>query len=258
MTDTTASNATRQTRIPYAIHSVRNDRWANVARHAEAWARATGADEKTRLRSELSGQVDELMVVEHYFAYPGLSLMSALEAKLEAGDESVVVKLARRLASAIAAGSYRHDHDAWRPEAEEELNAADYLPPPMAGGAESERQYFEVLSLSPTDPALWETLKTDARRLRRPEDPFVFELVTTNALVDALVSVLFNYDLQAVIIRDRFEIESRFPDSNIVRLLRSILKIDTEQLAKGNSAVALARTIKNIRPELDLYLLTEQ
>src|SRR5262245_39553486 len=62
MTDTTASNATRQTRIPYAIHSVRNDRWANVARHAEAWARATRADEKTRLRSELSGQIDELMV----------------------------------------------------------------------------------------------------------------------------------------------------------------------------------------------------
>src|SRR4029453_15449701 len=123
------------------------------------------ADEKSRLHDELVEQVDELMVVEHYFAYPGLSLMNALKARLDSRDE-VVVKLARRLAAAIAAGSYRHDPDAWRPEAEEELNAADYLPPPMAGGTDSERQYFEVLSLTPADPVLWQTLKTDARKLR--------------------------------------------------------------------------------------------
>jgi arginine decarboxylase len=248
--------APKTQRIPYAIHSIRSDRWANLARKSETWARAAQKD-RGKLEEELDQLVNELTVVEHYFAFPGLALMDALKSKLAARDV-VVARLARRIAAAIAAGSYRHDVDAWRPDADEELNASDYLPPPMAGGSDSDRQYFEVLSLTPADPQLWNAMKTDARKLRRGEDPFVFEVVTTGTYVDALIAVLFNYDVQAVVIRDRFDIESRFPDSNLTRLLHTILKIDVAQVTAGNASIALARTIRNIRPELDLYLLTDQ
>jgi arginine decarboxylase len=240
---------------PFAIASLRNDAWSTLARSTEQWSRAAQAERKP-LQGEIERVLAELHVAEHYFAYPGLGLMAALQQKLDAGDTAIAA-LARRIATAVASGSYRRDPTAWEPEAEETLNPADYLPPPVAG-VEGERQYFEVLSLTSIDPSQWGRARAEVRKLRRPDDPFVFELVNVGSYVDALIAVLFNYDVQAVVLRDRFQIASPLPRARIVELAHSILKLDPAALGQGDAAVSLARTIKQIRPELDLYLLTEQ
>ncbi len=243
-------------RVPYAIASVRNDRWSALARAAVQWSRAVRADEKRALKKEIDRLVGALNIVEHYFAYPGLALMAALQAKVDA-DDAGFVPLIRRITDAVETGGYRHEPGVWEPDAEEELNAADYLPPPISG-VQGERQYFEVLRVGAPDVMNWDGMKAAIRKLRRPDDPFVYELVTVGSFEDALIAVLFNYDVQAVVMRERFDIASAFGESAIVALLHSILKLDPKALAQHHSAVALATLIKKIRPELDLYLLTDE
>lgn len=240
---------------PYAIFSARNDRWGQLARSAESWARATGA--KETLASECAAGFAELEMVEHYFAYPGAKLMAVLRELLEAADAGAAAKFARRIATTIANGAYRRDARVWEPDAEEQLEARDYLPPPIAG-EQGERPYFEVLSVTPRDPAQWEQAKAALRRLRRSDDPFVYEVVNVGSFEDALIAVLFNCDVQAVVLNERMDFESHFPAARIRQLMLSILKIPGEGADPRTYLTALARVIKEIRPELDVYALSEE
>ncbi len=243
--------------VPYAIFSARSDRWGHLARSAELWARAAGDSQKAALARECEGLLAELEVVERYFAYPGAALMSALSEQFGAPNALAVAQLARRIAGTLSTGGYRHDARAWEVDTEEKLEARDYLPPPIAG-EQGERPYFEILSVTPRDPAQWEQMKGALRKLRRSDDPFVYEVVTVGAFEDALIAVLFNYDVQAVVINERMDFESHYPGSLIRQLMHSILKISPEKFEAQGYLTALARIIKEIRPELDIYALTEE
>jgi arginine decarboxylase len=70
--------------------------------------------------------------------------------------------------------------------------------------------------------------------------------------------VLFNCDLQAIVINRRMDFESHFPTSRIRQLLHSILKVSSAGLEPDAYLPTLARIIKQIRPELDVYALTEE
>jgi arginine decarboxylase len=240
---------------PYAIFSARNDRWGQLARRAETWARTRSATDA--IAQECAATLADLEVVEHYFAYPGAPLMTTLREQLEAASASAVAKLARRIASKIATGAYRRDARAWEPEGEDQLEVRDYLPPPIAGD-QGERPYFEVLSVTPRDPAQWEKLKAGLRQLRRSDDAFVYEVVNVGTFEDALIGVLFNPDVQAVVLNERMDFESHFPASRIRQLMRSILKMPADGAASAEYFTMLARIIKEVRPELDIYALTEE
>jgi arginine decarboxylase len=47
------------------------------------------------------------------------------------------------------------------------------------------------------------------REMRRAEDPFVYEAVVVPSLEDALIGVLFNHNVQAVVVRYGFPLKSR-------------------------------------------------
>ena len=44
---------------------------------------------------------------------------------------------------------------------------------------------FEVLIVTPTDPAHWDRAKADMRRMRRADDPFNYEVVHVGSFEDA-------------------------------------------------------------------------
>jgi arginine decarboxylase len=243
--------------VPYTIFMKRNDRWGQLARNAEVWAHASGDSEKESLAGACATLLAELENVEHYFAYPGAVLMAALREQFDAPDALAFARLARRVASTLTTGAFRHDARVWEPEAEEQLEAKDFLPPPISG-EQGERPYFEVLSVTPRDPAQWQQLKAAMRKLRRADDPFVYELVTVGSFEDALIAVLFNFDVQAVVINERMEFESHYPASRIRQLMHSILKVSPDGIEPRGYLSALARIIKQIRPELDVYALTEE
>jgi arginine decarboxylase len=243
--------------MPYAIFRARNDQWGHFARSAEAWARASTQKSREARASECAMLLPELEVAERYFAFPGAGLMNVLREQFDAPDAKAVARLARRIGSAVATGAYRRDTRVWEAEGEEQLEARDYLPSPIAGD-QGERPYFEVLSVTPRDPAQWDQMKSALRKLRRTDDPFVYELVTVGSFEDALIGVLFNYDVQAVVINERMDFESHFPESRIRKLAHSILKLSPGEDEPRGYLTTLARVIRELRPELDLYALIEE
>ncbi len=112
--------------------------------------------------------------------------------------------------------------------------------------------------VTPNDPRGWERARTELRRLRRPEDPFTYEIVQVGSFEDGCIGTIFNTNVQAVVIYDGFPFQSRH-DLPVMRdfLLRG-LGMDPASIAPGELASRLARAVKNYRPELDVYLLTDR
>ncbi|MBX9961785.1 MAG: decarboxylase [Burkholderiales bacterium] len=242
----------------FAASERRTDTWAKLDVAARAWAAAAQRGQPTEaLAAEAVALVAELGPLEAFFAYPGLRLMELLRERMAAADAALVARLAREIAAALVSGAYRHDAAAWDPEVEAEISTMDFIPAPLAAGPKH-RPYFEVLSVTPTDPVRWERARADMRKLRRAEDPFVYELVQAGSFEDALLAVLFNGNLQAVVLLDGFGFRSVHDLSHVRDYLKEALGFDPDGISLRDYGPALARLIHRLRPELDVYLLSER
>jgi arginine decarboxylase len=157
----------------------------------------------------------------------------------------------------LLTGAFRYDLAAWDPLQESEGNAADLLPPDAQQG-EGHKPYFEVLVVTPNDPRKWERARNELKRLRRPEDLFNYEIVQVGSFEDGILGAILNHNVQAVVIYDGFPFHSMHDLPMLREFLLRTLRVDPASIAPGALATALARAVKNFRPELDIYLLTDR
>jgi arginine decarboxylase len=153
------------------MHSARLDNWREITALAETWQ--AGSIE----RAELDTAITAMEAVEGYYAYPGPTLFAALRERIAANDAATAARLARRVSNALLTRSYRAHPSEWDLHSERAADeVADVLPPGLEDG-ETRRPYCEVLFVSAQPAARWPALADEIRRLRRPEDAFVYEPV---------------------------------------------------------------------------------
>ena len=161
----------------------------------------------------------------------------------------------QRVSSALMSQSYRSDAGEF--EAEDDARDAGARD---AGRQERDgaRPYFEVLFVTPTPPSRWAAHAQQIRKLRRPEDEFVYEPVFVGSFEDAALAVILNTNLESVVIYDGFAYESSRDVPLLKELLSSRLSAELKNRAAGADGVMLAKLIKRFRPELDIILLADQ
>jgi arginine decarboxylase len=229
----------------FAGPGARADRWRNLVELAEAWADRSGN------RTKFEAALGEMTATEEFHAYPGHKLLAALRNHAAADDASAAASLVRGITRALLTRSFRLSPGDWETDEDSEGVAADVLPPAM-GRAEAHRPYFEVLIVTGAPASRWPALATEWRRLRRPLDAFVYEPVIVGSFEDAFCATMLNVDLAAVIIHEGFPFRSRH-DAPILRTLTGAADLkETAQV----SALHLAQVLKRVRPELDLYLVS--
>jgi arginine decarboxylase len=123
--------------------------------------------------------------------------------------------------------------------------------------ANSDRPYFEVLVVEDMSDQQERALREEMRRWRRPDDPFTYEIVVVPSLDDAVMAARLNFRLQACVVRRRFTHRSRYDSSSLAQFVDASLAGDLMEHSPDERAQVLARTLARIRPELDLYLMTE-
>src|SRR5918994_413499 len=186
------------------LHSARLDNWRESRGSAEKWQ--AGAAQ----RADLDAIVHAMEAVEGYHAYPGPKLFALLRERIAANDASGAARLARRISNALMTRVYRERPSEWDPHAEIEVDEAADIMPPGLGAAERRRPYFEVLFVSAQPASRWPTLADEVRRLRRPEDEFVYEPVFVGSFEDAFCAAAVNPSLTSVVVPEGFPFRSRF------------------------------------------------
>src|SRR4051794_27722462 len=185
----------------------RRDDWQRLHALAQTCS-AAAVDGNEAARRKLAGEALELLTslepLEHFWAYPGPARVQKLREKLEAEDATGFGDAVKRMARAVLGGTYRRDDSLWGDSLDGESTNGKSRAPVYTRGGGRDRLYFEVLVVGSGTLADQERVRHEMRSLRRPDDPFVYELVFAASFEDAAVAAIFNFDLQAVVIYDGF------------------------------------------------------
>ncbi len=225
----------------------RADDWRDLVEAAKAWAAGAGD------RAKYEALLNDLAVTEEFHGYPGLQLMAALKESAAAGDAATSSGLSTRIMQALMTRSFRQHAGDWTVHDDGEGSATDLLPPSF-GRSEARRPYFETLIVTGVPATNWQNLTNEWRRLRRPVDGFIYEPIIVGSLEDAFCAAMLNPNIAAVVINEGFALRSRH-DAPVLRTITASAGLNSEADA---SALRLAHIIKRVRPELDLYLMSNR
>jgi arginine decarboxylase len=242
----------------FSAAEARTDRWRQLNAAGRTWESAVAQGQKDeKYHADAVRLYSEIRPLEDYWAYPGPRLMSTVGEVIEERNAGAFSRIVQKISNALLTGAYRYESAAWDPLKEDEGFTPDLLPPDVQPG-ESHKPYFEVLVVTSTDPSTWERGRSGLKRLRRPEDSFNYEVVQVGSFEDGILGAIFNHNVQAVVIYDGFSFRSRHDLPLVREFLHRHLRVDPASIEPGVLATTLARIIKNIRPELDIYLLTDR
>ena len=243
----------------YSATQLRSDRWSALREAAEGLHRfgAEGRQGK-KLIAMAEALFDALEPIERYWAFPGAHGFEHLRRMLHHGNAEDLSIAVRRVARALTSGAYRRrtiplgsdDGDSEDYEDESSLS-----PEARALG----RPYFEVMIVDDVNEHQERFLRHNLQRMRRPEDPFIYEPVVVPSLEDALIGILFNHNVQAVVVRPGLTLKS-LNELPVLSQYLAHFKEDEEfdTIQPHEYGPETCRLIAKIRPELDAYLVTDR
>jgi len=236
----------------FTVAEARLDRWRELLQSARAWASTTAQPQL----SEVSAAFQELRQWEDFFSFPGPALLQTLQERITSGDATGTARLVQSVSTALLTHSYRNNPAEWGSD-ETPPSLAERIPGAGEAGT-SYRPYFEVLVASPATPASSLELAQDLRKLRRPQDKFIYEPVFVGSFEDAVLGTVLNGSLEAIVIVEGIPFESRHNSPVLREFLTTHLAATGNTLTSGQYSLALAKAVKLIRPELDIFLLSDR
>lgn len=241
-----------------SLWQVRSDSWCRLEEAADRLTRPTTAgavqEECVNICRELLGRLSTL---EPYWAYPGSPQFGRIQRLLAAGSYDKFVQEVVRINRALSTESYRTGDVDEAGTDELKIFPSDPRRIEQQYAAQGERPYFEVLVVEKMTEAQEALLRSEVRKWRRPDDEFVYELVVVGSGDEAIIAARLNVNLQAVVIRRRFSHRSNRDLSTLSEFVDASVSGELANHSPDERARILATSIANLRPELDLYLMTE-
>ena len=252
MKKSTPAQQATETRIDnfFSLPGARADRWRALHADAREWAHGRG--DQTKVQKLF----DALGPFETFFAYPGRHLLAALRERIGGAQAEAAASLAQRISEAILTRSYKDDIGDWQSTEAFPDSPADINSMTTARG-QAHRPYFEMLVVAPGAATRSEHLIEQIRGLRRPEDAFIYEAVPVSSFEEAICAIILNPAIAAVTLYEGFDFEAR-NDAPVLRGFLESAGFGAEHLVGDELTLSLADAVSRIRPELDIYLLSDR
>jgi arginine decarboxylase len=192
--------------------------------------------------------MDRIGAYERYWLYPGAANLASFRAHL---NSLSTVRLTEEVSLAVRLLSEYGDRaglfDTSAPLDDQELVA------------QAKQQHFYTVLLADDAPSTApDSLAECLRALRSPSDDVQFEILVVPSVEDAITAVALNGEIQAAIIRDDLPLRSR----DRLPLMNTLLgpNEDAGEVIpdRANDWVECGEWIRELRPHIDLYLLTDE
>jgi arginine decarboxylase len=242
----------------FNVATNRMDSWNDLNSAAIKLSNAKASGGKTEeLEKEMKDLFEHREVFESFWAYPGLALCKEAVELFKEGDYAAFAQRVQRITRALMSGSYRRGPEAWNLTEDDQDDAARM--PEYYEQRDFSRPYFEVLVVD-NKPNLkqQQQIRDEMKKLRRPEDPFIYEMVWVPSFEDAVAATIINHNVESVVIYDHFPFESGYDMQTLRDRIERYVAHKPDTLAPESYGTALTDAIHKIRPELDLFLMTDR
>jgi arginine decarboxylase len=251
---------TEHLRAYNSLWQVRGDSWCRLEEAADRLTRPTTEGAlKTKCINTCQELLTRLSTLEPYWAYPGSPQFARVQRLFAAGSYDKFAQALVQINRALTTESYRSG-DVENAGADD-LDMFPSDPRQLVEHqptTQRDRPYFEVLVVEKMTEDQERALRNEVRKWRRPDDEFVYELVVVSSGDEALIAARLNVNLQAVVIRRRFSHQSTRDLSALAEFVDTGVSHElADHQSPEERARILAVSLARLRPELDLYLMTE-
>lgn len=238
----------------YSIGQLRLAQWGRLKMECTFLEQAekNGAQEKVH-RKRVKEILVQLKIIEHYFVYPGKAKLDKLALNLKRKEHAFLVHNVAEINRHLVSDDYLDNSNTSTLEEIEEEN------PEESGEMffKQKKNYFEVLFVEDFSANEEAALHEKLRSIRTPNEQFTYNFIVQRSLQDAMIALVFNPNIQAVVIR----YAPPYASSNISDLLKpyiqNVLKINLKSRAESELGPLLGKIIKEFRPELNTFYITD-
>lgn len=212
---------------------------------------AMDLDEGRAQPQEVASLLTDLLQIELYWAFPGRDTVRRLQEMLRSKEYHGLHLAVNHVVRTLSSGAFRSD--------------PAVLADPLAGRnellAEDEDKprpnYFEVLFVDDLNDVEEAALKAKLHKCRDRSDAFIYDSVVVGTVQDALIALLFNHNIQAVVIRFGMPFGSGNHQGVLKEFTRAIDALRPEELGRAHMGTYLGRMCRWFRPEVDRYYTTD-
>jgi len=238
----------------YSIGQLRLDKWNELKNESEELSVCkSGSANESKHQDKIRLLLADLETVEQYFAIPGKIIIEKLKRCFDNGDHSVfahhINNTTRQLINDVYSGNpYSSKEDDGEHIETEFVSSANQS---------TRKNYFEVLFLENLNSVDETTLQEKLRELLDPNDQFTYNIIVQHSFQDALIALFFNPNIQSVVIRYAPPYRSENINPLIKPYIQNVLNIDHQDLPESQLGPKLGQLIKQFRPEIDVYYVTD-
>lgn len=191
--------------------------------------------------------------VERYWAYPGKATVEELRAIFSSRDAFLFMRAVAHVVRGIISESFRNrlapDHV---PIGDLVLSASAATP-----SEPTDRHYFEVLVVDNLHPDQEKALRNRMRLQQDPNGKLIYDVIVSPSFEDAMLALILNPNIQCVVIRYGFPVKSDIPTKLLGPHVNALEEVDVNAKTGVSRSLALGSFLHKIRPEIDLFLVTD-
>ena len=237
----------------YNIGQLRVDYWNKLKTATAELTRCQkgSANEKKYIR-DTETLLKDLNGVEGFFASPGIARLHKLENALSRHEFTSLANLVSEATKQLVGDSFKGNPDFT------EFDEADFESLEIPDHFNTIRKnHFEVLFVDNISVEEENRLKLNLASLRTNQDKFTYGVVVQRSFQDALIALLFNHNIQAVVVRYAPPYHSKVVTPLIKPYIQQVTQLDFSSKPETDLGPIIGSLIKQFRPELDAYYVTD-
>ena len=244
----------------HKISYLRSDTWTRLHRITTRLSerQASGGDTAS-MAADARAAMHTLEEIEDYTAFPSKDDFRLLWRLLEDLEYNLLNRAVSRISRALSSDVYRNraiNLTRGQIEGEEKEQEQEGLELHLDTTMSQTPPYFELLIVDELTPKEEAVIRSSFRSVQRPEDQFIYDVIVVPSFQDAVAAVLVNPNIQACLLRSGFRFQSKRNLKLFERYLAGMQQIDLENTTSTDLSMILGDIIKSLRPELDLYMVS--
>lgn len=182
----------------FNVAQLRIDLWNQLRTQLHFRQKEKRKDVDSENNKSVSELLNDLAIIEQYYSFPGKKRIRKLQEFVKNEEFYTASIKVNELVRQLVSESYRSNPGLIKDETEEENSGSENGEQKTSGG---NKNHFEVLFVDNLSRQEETAMRSKIAELSEDDEHLYYDVLVQHSFQDALIALLLNYNIQAVVIR---------------------------------------------------------